>query len=227
LKLSKRLKQLEKMVGSDYDHIWDCCCDHGFLGMHLLSEQRADTIHFVDIVPSLITKIKQTLERYDSIHSSSWETHCIDVSALPLDKYQGKQLIIIAGVGGDLMSRMVDAIRQRHQHLDLDFLLCPVHRQYALRNKLINFRFSLKDEVLIEDKNRFYEILLVSSVSDSKHVINPIGNKIWCSTNAEQYTIANKHLENILNYYRRNQQGDNTVKVDHIIDAYSAVKLAK
>ncbi|QSA20815.1 SAM-dependent methyltransferase, partial [Vibrio furnissii] len=36
MKLSKRLQTIEKLVTQHYDHIWDCCCDHGFLGMTLL-----------------------------------------------------------------------------------------------------------------------------------------------------------------------------------------------
>ncbi|WP_198595364.1 SAM-dependent methyltransferase, partial [Vibrio lentus] len=50
MKLSNRLQTLHSLVSNDYQHIWDCCCDHGFLGVQLLSDNKAPLIHFVDIV---------------------------------------------------------------------------------------------------------------------------------------------------------------------------------
>lgn len=213
------------MVTPDYTHIWDCCCDHGLLGASLLSRQVAETVHFVDIVPDLVTKLKDKLQQFYPSTSSTWETHCIDVVELPLQNYEGKQLIIIAGIGGDLMSRMINDIHQRHPKLNVDFLLCSVHRQFALRKKLIELNFSLKNEILIEDKQRFYEVMLVSSISDENIPINSVGDKIWRSDTVNQTAVIEAYLHKTLNYYRRIQQGDTTTKVDQIINAYNAVKI--
>ncbi|WP_232300048.1 tRNA (adenine(22)-N(1))-methyltransferase [Colwellia sp. MT41] len=250
LKLSNRLQKIEKMVTSQYDHIWDCCCDHGLLGSALLSRQAADTIHFVDIVPDLMAEVENKLQRFyankHSTSSLSWRTHCLDVAKLPLASYQGEHLIIIAGVGGDLMIKFIEAIYQEHKNLTIDFLLCPVHHLYPLRSKLIELDFSLKDEMLVADNRRFYEILLVSSASaaDSKvnKKVSPVGDKIWQSQLTTDLTtdlalssdehsikhpqadIADKYLQKTLNHYQRIQQGK-TNDVQHIIDAYRAVTL--
>ena len=225
LKLSKRLKHIVQMVTSEYTHIWDCCCDHGFLGASLLSRQVAGTIHFVDIVPELITKVEVSLQQFYSDSRSTWKTHCLDVAELPLEIYEGKQLIIIAGIGGDLMSRIINDIHQRHPNLNADFLLCPVHRQFALRKKLIELDFSLKDEILIEDKKRLYEVMHISSKNDENLTINPVGDKIWRSETAKQAAVVETYLNKTLNYYSKIQQGDNTTKVDQIISAYNAVNI--
>ena len=150
LKLSKRLQQIEKMVTQQYDHIWDCCCDHGLLGFALLSSQISSTIHFVDIVPELMTEVEKKLERF--CLSLPWKAHCLDVAKLPLTQYQGKHLVIIAGVGGDLMMQFIEAIYQQHKNFNIDFLLCPVHHQFSLRQKLIELDFGLKNEVLLKDE---------------------------------------------------------------------------
>lgn len=232
MKLSNRLQQIENMVTSQYQHVWDCCCDHGLLGFALLSgltnsKLHFVDIHFVDIVPKLMTKVEQKLEHF--FPNSRWQTHCLDVAKLPLAQYQGKHLVIIAGVGGDLMMQFIEAIYQQHKNLTLDFLLCPVHHQFSLRQKLIALDFSLKDEVLIEDNQRFYEIMLVSSCSDGKSKINPVGDKIWQSTSSEQAEIVNKYLQKTLNHYQRILQGsrqnfaeNKANNVQNIIDAYSA-----
>ena len=217
------------MVVSHYDHIWDCCCDHGLLGFSLLSRQAGSNIHFVDIVPELMTNVEKKLERF--YPSSPWKTHCLDVAKLPLAQYQGKHLIIIAGVGGDLMILFIAAIYQQHKNLNIDFLLCPVHHQFSLRQKLIELDFSLKDEVLIEENQRCYEVMLVSSVSYETQKINPVGDKIWQSTSSRQTEIVNNYLHKTLNHYQRIQQGalqaslhSKVNNVQHIVDAYQAIK---
>ena len=212
------------MVKPDYQHIWDCCCDHGFLGAKLLSNQTADNIHFVEIVPELITNIENKLQQFYSHPKSNWKTHCLDVAELTLDDYAGKHLIIIAGVGGDLTSRMVDAIHQTHQHVDIDFLLCPANRQFSLRKKLIALEFSLYDEILIEDKQRFYEILYVSSTAKENLKITAIGEKIWNAVSDSETQVAQDYLNKTLNYYQKVQQG-NVSNVEHIINAYQTVKV--
>lgn len=215
------------MVAPGYTHIWDCCCDHGFLGSNLLSQQAAKNIHFVDIVPELILKIEEKLQQFHSNSPSTWKTHCLDVAKIPFEQYEGKQLIIIAGIGGDLMSRMISDIHQRYPDINADFLLCPVHRQFGLRQKLIEYNFSLKGEILIEDKKRFYEMMLVStsSIINEESLIKSVGDGIWRSDNAGQAAIVETYLDNTINYYRRIQQADNEINVDQIISAYEAVIL--
>lgn len=244
LKISKRLQQIEAMATLPYQHIWDCCCDHGLLGFALLSRQisrqqsgqASSIIHFVDIVPDLMGKVQQKLEHF--YPDSKWKAHCLDVAKLPLTQYQGKHLVIIAGVGGDLMMQFISAINQQHKNLNIDFLLCPVHHQFALRQKLIALNFNLIDEVLIEENQRFYEILLVSSLSeisgeelgDKNNKISAVGDKIWQSTADKQSAISAKYLRKTLNHYQRIQQGylqtsrqNKADDVQHIIDAYLAI----
>jgi tRNA (adenine22-N1)-methyltransferase len=231
LKLSNRLQQIEKMVTLQYSHIWDCCCDHGLLGCALLLRLNAinvpSNIHFVDIVPELMAELKTKLYRFYA--DTTWETHCQDVAKLPLQHYDGKHLIIIAGIGGDLMIEFIEAIYHKHKGINIDFLLCPVHHQFSLRSKLIELNFSLKDEVLVEDNKRFYEIILVSSTSKESRKLNPVGDKIWQSQSKKETEIADKYLNKTLKHYQRMQQGfhlGNTHNVQHIIDSYNAVILS-
>lgn len=217
MKLSNRLQQIEKMVTLQYNHIWDCCCDHGLLGCALLSRLDAINIHFIDIVPEVMAKLENKLHRFYA--SSTWETHCLDVAKLPLTQYEGNHLIIIAGIGGDLMIEFIEEIYKKHKGVNIDFLLCPVHHQFSLRQKLIELDFGLKHEALVEDNQRFYEIILVSSTSEKHSKITPVGDKIWQSKSKKQTEIVDKYLSKTINHYQRIQQGK-TNDVQHIIDAY-------
>lgn len=245
LKLGKRLQTLNKLVTTNYDHIWDCCCDHGFLGSALLTRQAANIIHFVDIVPELMSELNYKLNEFypeqnlliktthltnnDSLGESLWQTHCLDVKALPLPQYKGKHLVIIAGVGGDLMTDFVTAICQQHPQLDLDFLLCPVHHQYTLRQQLINLDLRLQQEVLVEENNRFYEVLLVSTKQRTDvnsnidlKAVSKTGKELWQTYTEKELKIAKQYLTKTLQHYCRIQQGGR-VDVSDIIEAYEAV----
>ena len=215
------------MVAENYDHIWDCCCDHGFLGAALLSKNAAPYIHFVDIVAELMHTLEKELSRFfpgDSSSASLWQVHCVDVSTLPLQNYRGKHLVIIAGVGGDLMARFIHAISQNHTGIEIDFLLCPVHHQFTLRQQLIKLDFSLLTEALIIESQRFYEVLLVSSKPDASSAINPVGSLIWQSHTPEQLKIMTDYLASVLAHYQRVQLSSNS-DVQHIIDAYRAIRI--
>ncbi|EGU43154.1 hypothetical protein VII00023_18339 [Vibrio ichthyoenteri ATCC 700023] len=222
MKLSKRLKHLDQMVSGEYQHIWDCCCDHGFLGMTLLARRAAGHVHFVDIVPELMREVEANLQRFCHDSSAQWHTHCIDVATLPLHQYQGRHLVIIAGVGGDLMVQFIQRIRAAYSQLSIDFLLCPVHHHYSVRQALIELDFSLHQEALVEDNQRIYEILFVSSEPDPERKLHAVGEVIWQATSEEQSQVAGKYLAKTLDHYRRMQQSKD---VAHIVEAYQAIAI--
>lgn len=224
LKLGKRLTQIQQLVPQGYSHIWDCCCDHGWLGMSLLAKQTAPHIHFVDIVPELMSKVENTLQTFFADSPCAWKTYSLDVALVPLAQHSGRQLVIIAGVGGDLIIEFIHQICQRHPQLTIDFLLCPVHHQFALREALITRNFSLKDECLIEENKRFYEVLLVSTQQDDKHIISPVGDKMWRGLDANDIKTAQSYLKKTLNHYQRAQYAS-TESSERAIGLYSSINI--
>ena len=236
MKIGKRLQHIEDLVTTGYTHIWDCCCDHGLLGASLLSRQVAPFIHFVDIVPELMRELETRLRRFYpemapqsplSYSLSTWQLHCIDVASLPLHLHDGKQLVIIAGVGGDLMVQLVGAILDANPDADIDFLLCPVHHQFTLRQQLIRLRFNLLEERLLEENRRFYELLLVSTrTSDiqASSRVNAVGEQIWHAHSPEQADTASRYLCKTLEHYQRMQRSPH-LDVQPIIEAYQAVTI--
>ncbi|WP_139683740.1 tRNA (adenine(22)-N(1))-methyltransferase [Vibrio tasmaniensis] len=240
MKLSNRLQTLHSLVSNDYQHIWDCCCDHGFLGVQLLSDHKAPQIHFVDIVPTLMNELEGKLTRYfpqdnsdQQAMTSQWQVYCLDVAAIPLEKHTGRHLVIIAGVGGDLTQKLVDDIHCKHPDKAIDFLLCPVHQQFELRSHLKALQFGLIDEVLIEENRRYYEILLVRNnrYENEKSSLLPevsnVGDKIWTPNCEQQKQVSQQYKAKTLQHYLRIHQGQEKQgkpsEVKHIIEAYQAI----
>ena len=245
IKLSHRLQSISDLITKPYDHIWDCCCDHGHLGMQLLIEQKAPNIHFVDIVPSLMSELEATLSQHfvaynlgnqDSETTQQWHVHCMDMSQLPLADHKGKHLVVIAGVGGKLTQTLIEAVISNNPNISLDFLLCPVHQLFELREYLGKGDFSMIDEKLVEENRRFYEILHVTYQPASnelagahlhQHKVSPVGNKIWLPNSEQEQHVIEKYKQRTLQHYQRisfglEKQGKPN-SVAHIIEHYQAV----
>lgn len=184
MKLSTRLTALcEAVPENTYQHIWDCCCDHGYLGEQLMTEHPDSIIHFIDVMPHLIEEVEKRLS-----HNSkqNWRTHCADAADLSLDQTEN-HLVIIAGVGGDLLIEMVASIYNRHASLfsnkRLDFLLCPVRQLHKVRQGLNDLNLGLITEKIIQDNNQFYEVLQVSN--QSSKAVSIVGREMWDLSNAK------------------------------------------
>ncbi|KZN56449.1 hypothetical protein N474_11930 [Pseudoalteromonas luteoviolacea CPMOR-2] len=223
MKLGKRLLRISELVSNDYTHIWDCCCDHGLLGARLLDQNLDAKIHFVDIVTHLIEELDKKLDTFYKHKSEKWQTHCLDVAKLPLAKYPGRHLVIIAGVGGDLCSDFVQKITRQHPHLTIDFILCPVHHLFTLRKSLNTLKLSLKNELLISENKRIYELIYVSSIEEEKAAVSPIGEHIWHYRDDLERKIAEQYLNKTISHYTRISQGN--TDVSDILSAYQQVTL--
>ncbi|PIW58661.1 tRNA (adenine(22)-N(1))-methyltransferase TrmK [Shewanella sp. CG12_big_fil_rev_8_21_14_0_65_47_15] len=242
MKISQRLQQINSMITGHYDHIWDCCCDHGLLGMLLLERSAAHQVHFVDCVPSLMQALELRLQRFfpadilgQNLHLNphlnpdidpnlschiQWQVHCLDVAALPLAQTndQDKQLIIIAGVGGELLVELVRAIVAEHPEKRLEFILCPVHHNYFVRQSLSELGLGLKSEHLLEENQRFYEILhVINDGNANDHRISPSGSLMWNNLRGEELALARRYLHKVISHYQRMPEDKRPLS---IINAY-------
>ncbi|KZN58631.1 hypothetical protein N473_04160 [Pseudoalteromonas luteoviolacea CPMOR-1] len=225
MKLGKRLAEISQLVDNQYTHIWDCCCDHGLLGANLLDKNLDATVHFVDIVPHLMEALDAKLAQFYADKQTLWQTHCMDVAKLPLEGKSGKHLVIIAGVGGDLCGRFIRSILANNPSSDIEFLLCPVHHLYTLRQTLNHHNLNLIDELLISENKRYYEILKVTNnLTVQKHSVSSVGEAIWQYRDEQSYASVKAYLSKTIAHYQRINRGDNDVS--DIIAAYEDVKIS-
>ena len=235
MKTGIRLTHIDKMISKHYTDIWDCCCDHGLLGMTLLKRKAADKLHFVDIAQPLITKLATQLTVHFSHTESSerWQVYCLDVAKLPLfPKEHGKvtpgqgespPLIIIAGVGGDLLITLVEKIIAANPKQTLEFILCPVHHNYKVRQGLIAQNFSLINEMLVTENQRFYEIIHVtttSSFAEHNTEISSVGASMWDFSREDDQ----KYLKKTLSHYQR-MLNNPDINASQIVAEYQALSV--
>lgn len=216
MKLSSRLDTIKNKVTNNYDHIWDCCCDHGQLGIALLTSQPKSVIHFVDVVDELMLELENQLQKHASAIQSQWQVHCMDVAKLPLVKDK-KNLIIIAGVGGYLLIELVRSIQRRNQGIELEFILCPVLHNHMVRCELIEMGFGLLSETLVKENKRFYEVLHVSN--QAAKPLSVVGNEMWDLSDSEH----TEYLKKNISHYQRMEV--NPRCIDRVSELYKNVML--
>ena len=205
MKLSSRLDTIKNKVTKHYDHIWDCCCDHGQLGTALLASQPKSVIHFVDVVDELMVELESQLQKHALKVSSQWQVHCMDVAQLPIVPNK-KNLIIIAGVGGDLLIELMRSIQSRNGDIELEFILCPVLHNYMVRCELIEMGFGLISETLVKENKRFYEVIHVSNQATIS--LTNIGSEMWDLSDSDHQEYLNKTIS----HYQRMEANPKCVR---------------
>jgi tRNA (adenine22-N1)-methyltransferase len=215
VKLGKRLGQLANMVEQPYSIIWDCCCDHGLLGMSLLQRKLACQVVFVDILANQMALLEKDLQRRFPEHN--WQVICRDVRELEVPRVES-QLFIIAGVGGDKTVEFIDSLSAAMPDLPFDLLICSVQRNYPVRQALINQRFYMKQEQLIFENKRFYEALYVTKTPGQ--AITTTGSSMWDWSNPDHQLYWQK----LVGHYRKKALAD-PVGFRSIADEYESLNM--
>ncbi len=184
-----------------YDCIWDCCCDHGYLGLQLLRDVPCHKLYLVDQLPHLINDIATRLEELQFNHG---EAITADVGTLKFSPEQ-RHLIILAGVGGEHIIDILEAIERHHPHGSLDFLFCPTTTQYDLREYLVEHNFALEHEAIVAEKGRDYEIIYVRGKASTPQAsrVSLIG-KMWDKDSASHQ----RYLTKLITHYENRSRGN-------------------
>ena len=206
--LGPRLRSLLRLIADRqqqqrYDVIWDCCCDHGYLGINILHRELAPQVVLVDQIASIMALLEPRLSSYPA---DQYRLITGDVGELEFcsDK---RHLVIIAGVGGENIVKMLEAIALNHSNVPIDFLFCPATTQYDLREYLAAQNYSLLHESLVTEKGRDYEVIYVQH-SHNADILNPISlaGDMWDTRRPEHL----RYLKKLVAHYRNQSRTDDS-----------------
>ena len=145
-KISKRLNVIKSLV--DEKIVCDVGCDHGKLAKALIDEKLVDFIYISDISKPSLHKAEILLGDYDNFKS----IHCdglLGYNGLNIDE------CIISGMGGD---EIINIIKLSPIKIN-KFILSPQHNIVGLKKFMINNGYKITDDIIIKDKNKFYNII--------------------------------------------------------------------
>ena len=145
-----------------YPYIWDCCCDHGYLGIKILSHDLCEKLVFVDQLPHIIEHLTDRIAPYST---GKHELITADAGDLVFDS-QNRHLVILAGVGGECIIEIVSEIESNHPDVQIDYIFCPSSKQSILREYLSSQSMGLLFESIVCEKKRCYEIIYVQGKAE-------------------------------------------------------------
>ena len=216
LRANSRLSHLAAMIQPPYQTIWDCCCDHGQLGMSLLKDSVADQVIFVDVLENIMAELTDRLiEDFPPAHYS-WQVRCDDIKNIQVPA-EDSQLFIIAGVGPDQSIEFIKSLCASAPETAFDLLLCSVHGNYAVREVLIAQGYRLKEERIIFDKNRFYEAIYASKKADQP--LRATGQQMWDWTDP----VHRDYWQRTVGHYRQKAK-KNQLRYQPVIQHYETLR---
>lgn len=202
-----------------YDKVWDCCCDHGYLGIEMLRANVGGELVFVDQIPHIMQVLERRLvefsnERYSVITS--------DAGSLTFAENQ-QHLIVLAGVGGTTTVDIINSICAKNRGGNIDFIVCPTKSLFDVRECLVEYNFSLAREFLVMENNRSYEVIYVTSRKmDEAHSELSLVGAMWDKQNIEHQC----YLLKLVAHYQRESQGKGRERSKRILQHYLSL-LAK
>ncbi len=135
----------------------DIGCDHAYVSCKLVQLGISRRVYASDVREGPLQAAKANIERYG--FSEYITAHLADgldgIEAFSPDD------IIIAGMGGELISKIIDKsgyVKNKNVNLILQPMTCT----YELRTYLLQNGFEIKNEILCRDSGKIYEIILCS-----------------------------------------------------------------
>ena len=152
----KRLDIISTIPDREYSDIWDTCCDHGKLGYKLIRQFPNALIHFNDIVPHIVEKLKTKLF---NISNDRYTLNTLNARNIKVTNEN--TLIYICGIGGKMAIEIVEDLVNSNS-INFDLILCTHYHQYELRESLRKLDFKLITSLLIVHQGQQYETIYIS-----------------------------------------------------------------
>ena len=156
-KLSKRLEVVASFV-NDNSKVIDIGCDHGLLSIYLVNKYKNVKVIASDInenaLSSAITNIKK--EKLEN----RIETRL--GSGLDVVKADEIDTIVIAGMGANTIVGILKYSTSKLSNVN-DIIIQSNTDLYFLRKNITSLGYYIEDEILVEDKNIIYTVILFNN----------------------------------------------------------------
>lgn len=224
--LGPRLTRLYQWIGEaqaqgTYHTIWDCCCDHGYLGIQILKNQLCEQLMFVDQVPHIIEQLQRQLQQQPEFYPPErYQAISGDAGALAFDPAV-KHLVILAGVGGEHIVDIMRAIEvnagNQDQMVEIDYLLCPTTTQFDLRQYLNAAHYGLLRESIVSEKGRDYEVIHVRQPGEGDGLEQvSLTGRMW----QPQHEFHQRYHNKLMQHYQRQMRGPKRERAEYIVNHY-------
>lgn len=160
MKLSKRLETIAAMVPNlpEGGCVADIGTDHGFIPIRLVQEKKTSRALAMDVRKGPLLRAEEHIRQYGL--TDRIETRLSD--GLEKLKAGEAQVVVIAGMGGELMLRILrDGAHVRESVLS--WILSPQSELSVFRHGLEELGLTIRREEMLEEDGKYYTVMLVES----------------------------------------------------------------
>ncbi len=150
MKLPKRLEQIVEMVPPCRTAA-DIGCDHAYVSIALRERGKAARVLACDVRPGPLEQAKANISRAGL--ADSIETRLGD-GLQPVQNGEA-ETVILAGMGGELMLRILEGREADFSR----FILSPQSDIAHVREKLLQKGLQWTDEVMLRDEGKYYVVM--------------------------------------------------------------------
>jgi len=154
MKVTDRLVKIASLVTKG-KKVADIGTDHGYIPVYLLNKGHVDFAILADVNKGPLENARREV-RHNNL------TDKVDLrlgSGIEVLNENEVDEVIIAGMGGILISELLEAKKSVAHNLD-KLILQPMQAQDELRKYLLNNGYEILDEVLVKEDFRIYEIIV-------------------------------------------------------------------
>lgn len=172
MKLSKRLSLCARYT-KGFTNLADIGTDHAMLPIHAVRKGYVQKAQAID------NKQGPFVVAYGNVKDTNFADRIsVKLSDGLHDIDEDTDVVVIAGMGGGLISKILQKDTRKQVKR---FVLQPNNNAYRIREILQEINFKIVDELVIEEQNQLYEILVIEqggqSLSDTEIQFGPINLK--------------------------------------------------
>jgi tRNA (adenine22-N1)-methyltransferase len=195
LKLTDRLLKIASLV-DEGKKLADIGTDHGYIPVYLLNNNKIDYAILADVNKGPLENARKEV-RHNKLENK------VDLrlgSGLEVLNQNEVDEVIIAGMGGILISELLEAKKSVSQTVD-KLILQPMQAQSELRKYLYNNGYEILDEVLVKEDFRIYEIIVAKYTGKNTEVSDNIYFEVGSKLIENNDKLLNEFIIKKINSY--------------------------
>lgn len=211
MKLTDRLLKIASLV-SYGKKIADIGTDHGYIPVYLLKEERVPFAVLADVNKGPLDNARKEVIQNNLLDKVDLRLGS-GIEVLEIGEIEE---VIIAGMGGILISELLDAKKQVAHNVE-KFILQPMQAQEELRSYLLNNGYEILDEVLVREDFRIYEIIVAKYTGKNTIIEDEIYFETGIKLLENKDSLFNEFIEKKIKTYRaivNNLEGKNGEVID-------------
>ena len=168
MKLTDRLLKIASLV-TEGKRVADIGTDHGYIPVYLLNKNKVPFAILADVNKGPLDNARKEVRHNNLLDKTDLRLG----SGIEVLKKGEVDEVIIAGMGGILISELLEANKEVAHSVD-KLILQPMQAQNELRKYLFGNGYEILNEVLVKEDFRIYEILEVKYTGNNTQVEDEI-----------------------------------------------------